>query len=78
MHRQNIDTPSSEQTANTIIFIRLRDLSTLYDDELLWMEGLVATDSSQSISIGLLKDGKTHLITKVSEKSTKYKIYDNV
>jgi len=42
------------------------------------MEGLVATDSSQSINIGLLKDGKTHLRTKVSEKSTKYKIYDNV
>ena len=30
---------------------------------------------NQSINIRLLKDGKTHLRTKVSEKSTKYKIY---
>jgi len=33
---------------------------------------------NQSINIGLVKDGKTHRRTKVSEKSTTYKIYDNV
>jgi len=33
---------------------------------------------NQSINIRLLKDGKTHLRTKVSEKSTKYKIYDRI
>ena len=37
--------------------------------------------NNQSINIGLLKDGKTHLRTNVSEKSRKYKymtMYDKI
>ena len=42
------------------------------------VQGLIsASEVNQSINFGLLKDGKTHLRTKVW-KSTKYKIYDNV
>ena len=34
---------------------------------------------NQSINIGLLKDGKTHLRTNVSEKNTKYMtMYDKI
>ena len=38
----------------------------------------ISQSVSQSVNIGLLKDGKTHPRTNVSEKSTKYKIHDNI